>query len=119
MSRLDDLNAPAWWLPTWEDWTRYVLRCAIGIGLLTLGMALGSFTTANLALSAYQREIDAREATKACAALVDDAVRLTLDATLLARSMAPRAEPRRTYTVEAEPLDPSGVGVLWYIYPKG
>ena len=90
-----------WW-PTIHEATRYVLRSAAAVGLLTLGMALGSSTMARLAIGAYQREIDAQASTQACSALIDDGTRLTLDATLLARALSgPRAEPWVEYTVDA------------------
>ena len=90
------------WLPTISDMARYVLHSTAAVGLLMLGMALGTSTTARLAIGAYQREIDAQASTQACSALIDDGTRLTLDATLLARALSgPRAEPWVEYTVDA------------------
>ena len=82
------------WLPTMAEVTRWTLRGAALMGLLAISWGLGTATSARVALGAYQREIDARTALQGCVALVDEGVRLTLDATLMARALtSPRAEP--------------------------
>lgn len=91
-----------WW-PTVADWARYVLRSGVAAGLLTLGEGFGAATMARVALDARQAVLDERTRLHACRGLVDEAVGLTLDATLLARTVGrPRAEPLM-YTVDAVP----------------
>lgn len=71
--------------PSAEEWARWTLRGAALMGLLAISWGLGAASMARVALDARQAVLDAQASVGACVAMVDEATRLTLDATHMAR----------------------------------